>query len=211
MPWSCVVWRILVSIPSTDYHTNSTKSQYEIRYSGHNAMFLFSYYTLAGFAITRESGLTGTEIGSLSIGAISIDVTNGMRGGAFIDIWISKIIEWIDTDDPTWGNLDAEILEFFFLACWIPESVKTLLVDPESWALESKIQLRESGIPQEEISLPFVTVKRKEKWVILNSAFTINKGWNTVPGIPNPLRGVQNPTRMYTKPFQYFKKQTIWL
>ena len=77
-------------------------------------MFLFSYYTLAGFAITRESGLTGTEIGSLSIGAISIDVTNGMRGGAFIDIWISKIIEWIDTDDPTWGNLDAEILEFFF-------------------------------------------------------------------------------------------------
>ena len=48
----------------------------------------------------------------------------------------------------------------FFLACWIPEFVKTLLVDPESWALESKIQLRESGIPQEEISLPFVTVKR---------------------------------------------------
>ena len=114
MPWSCVVWRILVSIPSTDYHTNSTKSQYEIRYSGHNAMFLFSYYTLAGLAITRESGLTGTEIGSLSIGAISIDVTNGMRGGAFIDIWISKIIEWIDTDDPTWGNLDAKILEFFY-------------------------------------------------------------------------------------------------
>ena len=90
-------------------------------------MFSFSYYTLAGFAITRESGLTGTEIGSLSIGVISIDVTNGMRGGAFIDIWISKIIEWIDTDDPTWGNLDAEILEFFFLACWIPESVKTCL------------------------------------------------------------------------------------
>ena len=49
-------------------------------------MCLFSYYTLAGFAITRESGLTGTKIGSLSIGAISIDVTNGMRGGAFIDI-----------------------------------------------------------------------------------------------------------------------------
>ena len=49
-------------------------------------MFSFSYYTLASFAITRESGLTGTEIGSLSIGAISIDVTDGRRGGAFIDI-----------------------------------------------------------------------------------------------------------------------------
>jgi len=49
-------------------------------------MFLFSYYTFAGFAITRESGLTGTEIGSLSIGAISIDVTDGRRGGTFIDI-----------------------------------------------------------------------------------------------------------------------------
>ena len=72
-------------------------------------MFSFSYYTLAGFAITRESGLTGTEIGSLSIGAISIDVTNGMRGGAFIDIWISKIIEWIDTD-----HLREEI--------WMPKS-----------------------------------------------------------------------------------------
>ena len=47
---------------------------------------MFSYFTLAGFAITRESGLTGTEIGSLGIGAISVDVTDGMRGGTFIDI-----------------------------------------------------------------------------------------------------------------------------
>ena len=77
-------------------------------------MFSFSYYTLASFAITRESGLTGTEIRPLGIGAISIDVADGRRGGAFIDIWISKIIEWIDTDHPTWGNLDAEILEFLF-------------------------------------------------------------------------------------------------
>ena len=46
----------------------------------------FRFPTLAGFAITIESGLTGTEIGSLSIGAISIDVTDGMRGGAFIDL-----------------------------------------------------------------------------------------------------------------------------
>ena len=49
-------------------------------------VFSFSYYTLASFAITRESGLTGTEVESLGIGAISIDVTDGMRGGAFIDI-----------------------------------------------------------------------------------------------------------------------------
>ena len=159
-------------------------------------MFSFSYYTLAGFAITRESGLTGTEIGSLNIGAISIDVTDGMRGGAFIDIWISKIIEWIDTDHPTWGNLDAEILEFLFWLVGIRNPGKFCLWNQESWTLESKIQLKESGIPQEEISLPFVTVKRKEKWVILNSAFTINKDWNTVLGIPNTLRGVQNPTRM---------------
>ena len=159
-------------------------------------MFSFFYYTLAGFAITRESGLTGTEIGSLSIGAISIDVTDRMRGGTFIDIWISKIIEWIDTDHPTWGNLDAEILDslFWLVGIWNPG--KFCLWNQESWTLESKIQLTESGIPQEEISLPFVIVKRKEKWVIRNSAITINKDWNTVPGIPNPLRGVQNPTRM---------------
>ena len=49
-------------------------------------MFSFSYYTLASFAITRESGLTGTEIRPLGIGAISIDVADGRRGGAFIDI-----------------------------------------------------------------------------------------------------------------------------
>ena len=122
-------------------------------------MFSFSYYTLASFAITRESGLTGTEIWSLNIGAISIDVTDGMRGGAFIDIWISKIIEWIDTDHPTWGNLDAEILDFLFWPFGIRNPGKFCSWNPESWALESKIQLKESRIPQEEISLPFVNVK----------------------------------------------------
>ena len=119
----------------------------------------FRFPTLAGFAITRESGLTGTKIGSLNIGAISIDVTDGMRGGAFIDIWISKIIEWIDTDHPTWGNLDAEILDFLFWPFGIRNPGKFCSWNPESWALESKIQLKESGIPQEEISLPFVNVK----------------------------------------------------
>ena len=159
-------------------------------------MFSFSYYTLASFAITRESGPTGTEIRPLGIGAISIDVADGRRGGAFIDIWISKITEWIDTDHRTWGNLDAEILEFLFWLVGIRNPGTFCLWNQESWALESKIQLKDSVIPQEEISLPFVTVKGKEKWVIPNSAFTINKDWNTVPGIPNPLRGVQNPTRM---------------
>ena len=194
MPWSCVVWRILVSIPSTDYHTNSTKSQYEIRYSGQ----CFRFPTLAGFAITIESGLTGTEIGSLSIGAISIDVTDGMRGGAFIDLWISKIIEWIDTDHLREEIWMPKSWNFFFglLESGIRNPGKFFSWNLESWALESKTQLKESGIPQEEISLPFVTVKRKEKWAILNSTFIINKDWNTVPGIPNPLRGVQNPTRM---------------
>ena len=106
-------------------------------------MFSFSYYTLAGFAITRESGLTGTEIGSLSIGAISIDVTDGMRGGAFIDIWKSKIIEWIDTD-----HLREEIWMpkswNFFLACWNPESGKILLL--ESGILSIGIQNTAQGI-----------------------------------------------------------------
>ena len=84
----------------------------------------------------------------------------------------------------------------FFWLVGIRNPGKFCLWNPESRALESKIQLRESGIPQKEISLPFVTVKRKEKGVILNSPFTINKDWNTVLGIPNSLRGVQNPTRI---------------
>ena len=108
-------------------------------------MFSFSYYTLAGFPITRESGLTGTEISSLSIGAISIDVTDGMRGGAFIDIWTSKIIEWIDTD-----HLREEIWMpkswNFGGVCWIPESVKILLV--ESGILNFGIQLYSSRNPE---------------------------------------------------------------
>ena len=47
-----------------------------------------------------------------------------------------------------------------------------------SWALESGIQLKESGIP--------LTTG------IQNSSST-DKNWNPVPGIRNPQRGIQNP------------------
>ena len=99
-------------------------------------MFSFSYYTSASFAITRESGLTGTEIGSLSIGAISIDVADGRRGGAFIDIYLSKIIDRINRHrSPTLGNLDAEILEFFFglLDSGIRANFDCGIRNPEHW------------------------------------------------------------------------------
>ena len=54
---------------------------------------------------------------------------------------------------------------------WNPESVKLLLV-------ESRIRLKESGIP--------LTIE------IQNPSST-DKDWNTVPGIWNQLRGIQNP------------------
>ena len=98
-------------------------------------MFSFSYYTLASFAITRESGLTGTEIWSLNIGAISIDVTDGMRGGAFIDIWISKIIEWIDTyhlREEIWMP-KSWILFFGVLESGIRENFACGIRNPELW------------------------------------------------------------------------------
>ena len=64
---------------------------------------------------------------------------------------------------PTSGNLDAEILEFWggLLNSGIRENFSRGIRNPELW--NPIIQLKESGIPQEEISLPFVTVKRKEK------------------------------------------------
>ena len=48
----------------------------------------------------------------------------------------------------------------------------------QSWALESRIQLKESGI--------LLTIG------IQNSSST-DKNWNPVPGIRNPQRGIQNP------------------
>ena len=158
-------------------------------------MFSFSYYTLASFAITRESGITGTEIWPLNIGAVIIDVTDGMRGGAFIDIWISKIIEWIDTyhlREEIWIP-KSWILFFGVLESGIRENFACGIRNPEIW--NPKYSSMESGIPQEEISLPFVTVKRKEKWVILESR----------------IHCVEFRIQQECKPFQYFKKKkTIW-
>ena len=52
------------------------------------------------------------------------------------------------------------------------------LWNPESWVLESGIQLKESGIP--------LTIG------IQNPSAT-DKYWNPVPRIRNPWRGIQNP------------------
>jgi hypothetical protein len=53
------------------------------------------------------------------------------------------------------------------------------LWNPESWALESGIQLKESGIP--------LTIE-----ILKKVSLTYNT-LNTIPGIRNPLRGIQNP------------------
>ena len=62
----------------------------------------------------------------------------------------------------------------------IPESDpgKFCSWNPEIWVLESGIQLKEYGIP--------LTIGYPES----NST---DKYWNTVPGIRNPQRGIQNP------------------
>ena len=56
---------------------------------------------------------------------------------------------------------------------------KFCLWNPESWALESRIQFKELGI---------LTRNR-----IQNPPST-EKDWNQVPGIRNPRHGIQNPT-----------------
>ena len=61
---------------------------------------------------------------------------------------------------------------------WNPETGKICLWNPESWALESGIQLKESRIP--------LTIE------IQNPSST-DKNWNPVPGIRNPSCGIQNP------------------
>ena len=60
----------------------------------------------------------------------------------------------------------------------IPESGKIMLENPESWALESGIQLNESEIPRTiGIQIPSST----------------DRDWNPVPGIRNPRCGMENP------------------
>ena len=60
----------------------------------------------------------------------------------------------------------------------IPESRKVLLLEWESWALESGVQLKESGIPLA---------------IGIQNLSSGDKGWNPVIGIRNPSRGIQNP------------------
>ena len=52
------------------------------------------------------------------------------------------------------------------------------LWNPESWAFESGIQLKESGIP--------LTIG-------IQNLSSTDKDWNPVPGIRNPRSGIQNP------------------
>ena len=60
----------------------------------------------------------------------------------------------------------------------IPESGKIMLENPQSWALESGIQLNESEIPRTiGIQIPSST----------------DRDWNPVPEIRNPRCGIQNP------------------
>ena len=60
----------------------------------------------------------------------------------------------------------------------IPESGKIMLENPQSWALESGIQLNESEIPRTiGIQIPSST----------------DRDWSPVPGIRNPRCGIQNP------------------
>ena len=54
---------------------------------------------------------------------------------------------------------------------WNPELRKIFLWNPKSWTLESRIQLKESGIR--------LTIG------LQNPSFT-DKDWNSVPGIWNP-------------------------
>ena len=56
--------------------------------------------------------------------------------------------------------------------------LRRLVRNPESWVLESRIQLKESGIPLR---------------IGIQSPTSTDKDWNPVHGIRNPLRGVQNP------------------
>ena len=59
-----------------------------------------------------------------------------------------------------------------------PESGKIMLENPQSWALESGIQLNDSEIPRTiGIQIPSTT----------------DRDWNSVPGIRNPRCGIQNP------------------
>ena len=65
-----------------------------------------------------------------------------------------------------------------FFACGIRNVANFCLWNPESWALESGIQLKKSGIPLTMIGI--------------QNPSSSDKDWNPVPGIQNPRRGIQN-------------------
>ena len=64
--------------------------------------------------------------------------------------------------------------------------------NPESWVLESGIQLKESGIA------PMIGIQNPS---------STDKDWNPVPGIRNPQRGIQNP-RLSRIPLHWTKHCT---
>ena len=71
--------------------------------------------------------------------------------------------------------------DLFFVR--IPESGKLLLGESgiqQIFAVESRIQLKEPGIP--------LTIRIRNQIPLLDQ-----KIWNLVPGIRNPRRGIQNP------------------
>ena len=67
---------------------------------------------------------------------------------------------------------------FFYSVTKRKRSLRRLVRNPESWVLESRIQLKESRIP--------LTIG-------IQSPISTDKDWNPVHGIRNPLRGAQNP------------------
>ena len=66
----------------------------------------------------------------------------------------------------------------FLLSKGIRDIGNILLVDPESWALKSGIQIKNSGI--------LLTIG-------IQNPNSTDKDWNPVPGIRNTRRGIQNP------------------
>ena len=80
-------------------------------------------------------------------------------------------------------------------ACGIKNPRKFCLWNLESRALESEIQLKETGIP--------LTIG------IQNSSSTV-KDWNPVPGIRNPRRGIQYPRDQDCLGFPFTGRQIFY-
>ena len=70
---------------------------------------------------------------------------------------------------------ESETREIFVCGIWNPG--KICMWNPDSWILESRIQLKESGI------------------ALIQNPSSTDKNWNPVPGIRN--RRGQNPTQSW--------------